>query len=248
MEGLELKNLSINISDNQNIIENLDLQIQKGSVYVLFGPNGAGKSSLIRAIGGWPSYNVSSGSIHFNDTDITSATVDKRAASGIATAFQLPPEIVGVKLRDMLKICLSKNPAEKFSDKETSMIESFNLTSFLDRDINVNFSGGEKKRAEILQLLFMKPQLMLIDEPDSGVDVQTLQFIGQQINDYLQTHNCSALIVTHQGNILEHVKVDEALVLVDKQIRCRGHPEKIFDTIKTKGYEECKKCQGKKIR
>ena len=128
--------------------------------------------------------------------------VDERAQLGIIVSFQNPPEITGVKLGDLLKLCLSKTTSDEFSAEEMAQIEAFRLTSFLNRDVNLGFSGGERKRSEILQLIFLRPKLLLLDEPDSGVDVESLKMISTEIQKYIEATGASALIITHKGDIL----------------------------------------------
>ena len=241
---LNIDNLRVK-AENLDIIESLSLEIEEGEAMFLFGPNGSGKSTLIRAIAGLNGMNTE-GKIEFNGKDITNLPINERVDIGIATSFQMPPEIVGVKLKDILKICLEKAANTDFSEEEYKLIEEFKLVDFLDRDINVDFSGGEKKRAEILQLLFLKPKLMLIDEPDSGVDMETIQFIGKKIDNYLKETNSSALIVTHQGAILENIEAKKACVLLKKQIYCLNDPQKIFEHIRKQGYEGCLTCEERK--
>lgn len=238
---LEIKKLAVDVEKGKNIIKDLDFTIENGEVYILFGPNGSGKSTLMLTVAGIN--KVKSGKILFEGKDITNLSVDKRAKMGIRTAFQLPPDIVGVKLRDILKICLGKSEKEELTKSELSMVERFRLTEFLDRDMNVNFSGGEKKRAEILQLILMKPKLMLIDEPDSGVDIQTLEFLGKEIDNYAKQNNASALIVTHHGTILNHIDARRACVLLDKEVFCYGNPKNVIRDIKLRGYEGCRRCR-----
>jgi Fe-S cluster assembly ATP-binding protein len=127
------------------------------------------------------------------------------------------------------------------------LVDKLDMTDYLDRDVNVGFSGGERKRAEVLQLLVMKPKLLLLDEPDSGVDVESLGLIAGEIQRYLEENNASALIVTHHGHILEHIKAENACVLMEGQISCYNKPEKIFNQIKEKGYSGCVECQQKNL-
>ncbi|RLI29067.1 Fe-S cluster assembly ATPase SufC [Candidatus Bathyarchaeota archaeon] len=238
---LKIEKLSVKVEGKQ-IVSNVNLTLPKGKVYAVFGPNGSGKSTLLMAVAGVPTYKIISGKILFEGEDITWMNIDERARLGIALAFQTPPEIVGVKLRDMLKICAGKKPGEEFSREELELIEAFNLKDFLDRNVNLGFSGGERKRAEVLQLLLMKPKLMLLDEPDSGVDIESLKLIGEAIQNYISESGASALLVTHQGQILEHVKADMACVLLNGSIKCYGDPYQMLENIRKYGYESCAAC------
>lgn len=242
MNLLEVKNLKVK-ADGKVILDGVNLVLKEKENYILFGPNGSGKTTLINAIIGNPTYEVASGKILFMGEDITKKGVDERAKRGISLAFQHPPEITGVKLSDMLKLCLGKDIKDDFSEEEAKMIETFKLTEFLDRDINVDFSGGERKRAEVLHMIFLKPKLLLLDEPDSGVDVDSLKLIASEIQRYIENSGSSALIVTHKGDILEYIKSEHACVLLYSKIHCFTDPKQIYETIKRSGYEECIACQ-----
>jgi Fe-S cluster assembly ATP-binding protein len=145
-------------------------------------------------------YEITAGKILFQGLDITSKGVDERAKLGIIVSFQNPPEITGVKLGDLLKLCLGKAASDEFSPLETAQIEAFRLTNFLNRDVNLGFSGGERKRSEILQLIFLKPKLLLLDEPDSGVD-ESLKMISTEIQRYVESSGASALLSLIKGGI-----------------------------------------------
>jgi Fe-S cluster assembly ATP-binding protein len=176
-------------------------------------------------------------------TDITDKSVEERAQLGMVVSFQNPPEITGVKLADLLKLCLGKAAADDFSVEEQALIDAFRLTEFLERDINVGFSGGERKRSEILQLIFLKPKLLLLDEPDSGVDVESLSLIAGELQQYLERNGSSALIITHKGDILDYIKAKYGCLLLDGQFHCFTHPTHIYEDIKKVGYEECVACR-----
>jgi Fe-S cluster assembly ATP-binding protein len=192
---------------------------------------------------GLPTYEVVSGKILFMGTDITDKNVEERARLGLVVSFQNPPEITGVKLGDLLKLCLGKTPAEDFSEAEKALIEAFKLGDFLIRDINVGFSGGERKRSEILQLIFLKPKLLLLDEPDSGVDVESLKLIATELEHYVESSGASSLIITHKGDILEYIKAKYGCILLSGQFHCFTHPMSIYEDIKRVGYEECVACR-----
>ena len=241
MEILRVENLHVEV-EGKEILKGIDFGISKNEVCVLFGPNGAGKTTLLMSILGSPNYKITDGRIIFNGMDITNLEMNERASLGIGVAFQNPPEIIGVKLRDILRICTRKRVNEELTENELKLVEKFKLTRFLDRDINVGFSGGEKKRVEILQLLSMRPKLLLLDEPDSGVDVESLRLIGNEIQRYIHETGGSALIITHHGEILEHVDAKTGFILLDGRISRRGNPGVIFHDILKSGYRECVKC------
>src|SRR3972149_3132823 len=178
---LKIKDLSVAVEDKE-IIHDVNLTIQNGETHVLFGPNGAGKSTLLMAIMGFPKYKVTKGSIIFKGKDITGLTLDERARMGIGMSFQRPPVVRGVKTRDMLEACLKKRGD---GDEIEKLAQAADLNDFLERDINYGFSGGEIKRSELMQLLAQKPELTLLDEPESGVDLVNIALIGKLINELL---------------------------------------------------------------
>jgi len=231
---LEVRNLSVEVS-GRRVLSNIDLEIPKGEVHVLFGPNGSGKSSLIMAILGFPAYRIVSGRIIFKGKDITDLPIDERVKMGISVAFQNPPAIRGVKLGEVLKHLL---PNEK---KANDLLKKVKFPQiFLERDINLGFSGGEIKKSEILQVLAHGGDFVILDEPDSGVDVENLRILGGVINDML--HERSALIITHLGIILQYINADVAHVLMNGVIACSGPPTKILGQILNEGYAWCEKC------
>jgi len=240
---LEIKGLQVGINNN-TILGGIDLHVRDGESYIVFGPNGSGKTSLLSTIMGLPPYEVVSGEIRFRGKDISRMSIDQRSKFGIVMGFQHPPEISGVKLSELLKLCLDRDPKQGFSDEERRMIEAFSLTDFLDRDINVGFSGGERKRAEILQVIFLKPKLLLLDEPDSGVDVDSLKLIVTEIQRYIEESGSSALIITHKGDILDYIDARYACVILNGKSHCFQNPREIYDKIRRSGYEKCVTCKN----
>lgn len=232
---LEVIDLSVSV-DGKKILKNVNLQVQKGEVVCLFGPNGAGKSTLLYTILGYPKYHIDSGKILFKGKDITSLSVDERVRNGIGIAFQHAPRLRGVKLIDLLK--LSGN--SKTEEEIMAYAKKFKMEEFINRDANSGFSGGEIKRSEVLQLAVSSPEFMLLDEPDSGVDIENVELLGFEINKMLQGK--SALIITHVGYILNFIKAHRAVVLYDGKIACEGDPYRILKDIKVKGYKGCVKC------
>jgi len=235
---LTIKNLYVSTPENK-IIRGLDLELKPGEIMTVFGPNGSGKSTLLKAIAGIPNYTVK-GEITLNGKDLLKLPIEKRAKLGIVLGFQQPTEITGIKLRKLLEICSGH---EEFTEDEKHLIAKLNMADFLDRDINVHFSGGEKKRAEILQLLFMKPKVLLLDEPDSGVDIESLKIIASELQDYISRTQAAAVLVTHQGVILNYIKSDRGCVLVEGKFACHEEPKKIFELITKQGYGSCIKCE-----
>jgi len=255
---LEIRDLAVEVA-GKLILKGINLHIGEGEVHALLGPNGSGKTSLIMAILGFPEYKVVRGSIKFKGVELTSLTTDERVRLGIGVAFQRPPEIRGVKLADMLILCKKTRQKKKEEAGETKAVEGEPLDEdvlnaakrlkfsedFLRRDVNLGFSGGEVKRAEILQLLIQDPDFFLFDEPDSGVDIENVELIGEVINEMLQRNKKpsqrkkSALIITHTGFIFNYVKADRAHVLLDGKIACSGMPDEIIRQIMEEGFEKC---------
>ncbi len=241
---LEIKDLSVEIEGRQ-ILHDINLNIKAGETHVLFGPNGNGKTTLLMTIMGSPKYRITRGSIVFKGRDIDSLPMDERARLGVGMSMQRPPVVRGVKTRDMVTACArGRETNEELSD----IFNSTNLNDLVDRDINYGFSGGEIKRSELAQLLAQKPDLVLLDEPESGVDLVNIALIGHLINDLLQKKHPirermrSGLIITHTGHILEYVDARTGYVLLGGTIICEGDPHEILKTIVKKGYEECRKC------
>lgn len=238
---LEIQNLKVSVG-GKLILDNINLVISRGETYMLFGENGSGKTSLIMTIMGIGNYKVESGKIIYKGEDITNWPPYERAKHGIGIMFQRPPTIRGLKLKQVLEILRhdGKDPAE--------LAAALNFSDFMDRDINLGFSGGEIKRAEILQLMVQEPDLILLDEPESGVDLVNMDLIGNSIRELLQKdlhrqREKSGLIITHSGYILDYVEADKGCVLVNNTIWCMGNPHEIFDGIRNHGYEGCLTCQ-----
>jgi Fe-S cluster assembly ATP-binding protein len=239
---LEIRDLSV-MAGRAEILHSVNMSIAEGQTYALFGPNGSGKSTLVSTVLGNPNYRVHRGSIKFNGKDITKLTVNERVKLGIATSFQLPSEIKGVTLKDMINICQSKKPGSGIDKETEKLVEKFQLSTFLDRNINVDFSGGEKKRADLLQILLMKPKFLMLDEPDSGVDIVSLKIISKEISGYIRKSNASALIITHQGEVLNYIKATKACILFQGRNHCFHSPKKILNDIRKNGYERCVSCR-----
>ena len=241
---LSIKKLTVRVEDRE-ILHNINFEIQSGETHVLFGPNGSGKSTLLMAIMGFPRYQISKGNIIFKGMDITMLPMDERARLGIGISFQRPPVVRGVRTHDMVAACLRGREKEQSISRLAGKAD---LADFLDREINYGFSGGEIKRSEMMQLLAQSPDLVLLDEPESGVDLVNIALIGELINELLEK-NCrirdrkhAGLIITHTGHILNYVNARTGYVMIDGKISCGGDPHEILATIKEKGYEECAKC------
>ena len=210
---LKLENLSVKVKDTDNLIlDNLNLNINNSEVHVIMGPNGTGKSTLSKAIMGHYKFDVVSGNIIFNDEDITNLEVNERAKKGIFLCMQDPTVIEGVSNSEFLRTARSEITGEKVNlfkfikDMESSMKDVGLDSSMLHRSLNSGFSGGEKKKNEVLQLKFLQPKFIILDELDSGLDVDSLRIACENINNYMEENpETSVLIITHYPRILEYI-------------------------------------------
>jgi len=246
---LQIEDLSVDIGDRR-IIEGLHLIVEEGETHVLLGPNGSGKSSLLLTILGYPRYKVIGGSIMFKGEDITNMPTTERIKLGVGISFQHPPAVRGVRLGDMVNVAFGKKTEDAITSDVVELANTLKFgVDFLERDVNLGFSGGEVKRSEIMQLVAQNPEFIMFDEPDSGVDVENVELIGGVMRDLLDrdkkpsARQKSGLIITHLGFILNYVKVDRAHVMMDGKIACSGNPKEIMDEIMTDGYERCRSCQ-----
>jgi len=242
---LKIEDLHVE-AGGKEILKGIDLEIRDGRTCILFGPNGSGKSTLLAAIMGLGHITVTKGRILYNDVDITRMPIDERARLGIGMMMQRPPNIVGVKLKDLVNAVAGNGEVIKKAD-------GFRMDNFLERDINVGFSGGEIKRSELMQLTAQCPQFVLLDEPESGVDLESIGLVGKKVHDLLYgTSNCdkkkvSALVITHTGQILDYIGADHAYILVDGKIKCSGRPVDLLKDIRERGYRECIQCRMVKM-
>lgn len=228
--SLQIKNLHVSV-DDKKILKGIDLEIRPGQVLALMGPNGSGKSSLCQAIMGHPNYQITQGKLNFNNHDLKKLSIEKRSKLGIALSWQNSPTIKGVKFNNFLK---------KISQQDFNYDLGKKL---LNRQMGLNFSGGEKKIAEIMQILSLKTKLVLLDEIDSGLDLENIKVISQLIKQELIKKKVSIIIVTHGGEILNWIKPDKTIVIVDGEIVCENKDYKeVLETIKKYGYEKCKRC------
>ncbi len=249
---LLIEDLQVEISGKM-ILQHIDLEIPPGETHILFGPNGSGKTSLLMTIMGYPQYKVVSGKITFKGEDITHSPINERAELGIGISYQRPPTINGLKTRQMLKLCANGRDVD-----ENKIANHLKFEGFLDRDVNAGFSGGEIKRSELLQLMAQNPDLMLFDEPESGVDLESIALVGETIAVLLQKNGSRAedkskmktklertkmgLIITHTGYILDYVSADRGQVLYNGKLSCISNPREILHCIGESGYLECVRC------
>jgi Fe-S cluster assembly ATP-binding protein len=240
---LDVTNLNAGLEDGKKILDDLNIQIGQGEVHVLMGPNGAGKSSLGNVLMGNPVYKVTGGKILFKGQDITDEAVDKRAKLGMFMSFQAPLEVPGISLESFIRSALQQKTGEhvklfQFQKELKACMELLNMNpDYAKRDLNVGFSGGERKKSEILQLLMLKPDFAILDETDSGLDVDAVRFVAKGIEEYRRITKGSLLIITHTAKILEGLPVDKTHVIVKGHIVKTGDGE-LFKTINEKGFED----------
>ncbi len=238
---LEVKNLKVSV-DGSVILDGLSMTIGSGEIHVLMGPNGAGKSTLVNTIMGHPQYKVEGGSILFEGKDITRAPADERARLGLFLSFQSPEEVPGVSLENFMRtsrVAVTGKPVKLFAyqkELKQRMAELGMDESYASRYLNVGFSGGEKKKSEILQMLMLNPKLAILDETDSGLDVDAVKIVSQGVEKFKNSEN-SLLIITHNTKILEFLKVDRVHVLMDGRIVTTGGAG-LIDRINESGFQQ----------
>ncbi len=240
-ELLNIKDLKVNVGEKE-ILKGVDLTINENETHVLMGPNGTGKSTLGYAVMGNPKYEITGGSITFKGEDITELPVNERAKKGIFLSFQTPIEIPGVTLSGFIRSGLERKTGKRirffeFKKKLAETMELLNMDpSYGDRDLNVGFSGGEKKKAEILQMLMLEPSLAILDETDSGLDVDAVRTVSKGISLYKERCQGSLIIITHSTRILQSLTVDKAHVM-EKGVIVRNGGGELVDKINEKGFE-----------
>ncbi len=233
MKNILLKVEKLWVKGNEKeILKGINFQIKKGEIQALLGPNASGKSTFAQVILGKPKYKVTKGKIFFEGKNITKFPPEKRVKLGLSLVWQSPPTVEGVKLSKLLK---------KISKKSIDIKEAKEL---LEREINLDFSGGEKKISELLQVISLKPKLVVFDEIDSGLDLERLKRIAKIIKRELINKKVSVLLITHWGQILHYLEPEITNVMLDGKIICKEKDfKKVFKVIRKYGYEKCKKCQ-----
>ncbi len=237
MSLLEIKDLHVE-AGGREILKGVTMNLEEGETCVLFGPNGSGKSTLLASIMGYGMTNVTSGQILFKGVDITHMPVDQRAKLGIGMMMQRPPNVIGVTLGNLVNATLKNGKGEAGLEKE------FKMQDFLDRDVNVGFSGGEIKRSELMQLSAQAPDFVMLDEPESGVDLENIGLIGRKVHHLIygtdegdeRLKEVSAFVITHTGQIMDYIGADKAYVLVHGKIAKVGDPIEVLEDIKNNGY------------
>lgn len=240
---LEIKNLHIEVN-NKKIIKGLNLSIKAGEKHAIMGPNGSGKSTLAKVIAGHPLYKITQGSIHFKDKDITDLPPEKRAQEGVFLAFQYPLEIPGVNNLDFLRLAFNaqlKHQGKKeldplnFFEFITEKVKNIDLNNeFLNRNVNEGFSGGEKKKNEILQMCLLNKTLSILDETDSGLDIDALKSIAKSINDFFN-QNKSIILITHYQRLLDYIIPDFIHIMKDGEIIKTGNAH-LAQQLEKDGY------------
>ena len=247
---LEIKNLFVKLADdNKKILNNFNLKINSGEIHVIMGPNGTGKSTLSKVIFNNTKYQITSGDILFEEKSIKGLKTDEIARLGLFLSNQLPPEIDGVTTSDFLRTAINEKeemPLMTYINKITKASEDLHFEkNMIHRNLNKGFSGGEKKKNEILQLKMLEPKFIILDEIDSGLDVDSLKIVCDNINEYLKNHKeASLLIITHYPRILEFIKPDFVHVMTDGQITSTGSYELALE-IEKNGYKDYKNSANK---
>ena len=239
-EILNVSQLKVGVEDKE-ILHGVDLSLNKGETHVLMGPNGAGKSTLGYALMGNPRYEILGGKVTFNGEDLLSKNVAERSQAGLFLSFQNPIEVPGITLGNFIRSSMEQRGKKmtyfKFKKLLQEKMEFLQMDpSYMDRDLNVGFSGGEKKKAEILQLLMLKPDLAILDETDSGLDVDAVRIVSKGIEEYMRETNGSLLIITHSTRILDNLNVDYTHVCVNGHIIETGDGS-LVEKINEGGYE-----------
>ena len=238
---LSVRGLTASV-DEKTILHGVNLDVAAGETHVLMGPNGAGKSTLGHLVMGDPAYSVDEGSIFFDGQDVTELSCDKRSRAGLFLSFQAPVEIPGVPLSSFLRATIAgreglEMKGKQFRRRVTELAGELNMdVSYLNRELGVGFSGGEKKKVEMLQLLLLQPKLAILDETDSGLDVDALGVVSRGMDAYRKQTDGSLLIITHNTRILEHLKVDRVNVMVNDRI-VREDDASLIPWIDANGFD-----------
>ena len=246
MSVLEIKNLQVSVvtdAGNKEILRGVDLTIRSGETHAIMGPNGSGKSTLAYSIAGHPKYLITGGSVTLDGADVLEMTVDERAKAGFFLAMQYPVEVPGVSVSNFLRTAVTaiRGEAPKvrtWVGEVKAAMASLNIdTAFSERNVNEGFSGGEKKRHEILQMELLKPKIAILDETDSGLDVDALRIVSEGVNRVKANSELGVMLITHYTRILRYIKPDFVHVFANGKIVEEGGPE-LADKLEEKGYAE----------
>jgi|UniRef100_UPI004048FE91 Fe-S cluster assembly ATP-binding protein len=246
MSVLEIKNLQVSVvtdAGNKEILRGVDLTIKSGETHAIMGPNGSGKSTLAYSIAGHPKYLITGGSVTLDGTDVLEMSVDERAKAGLFLAMQYPVEVPGVSVSNFLRTAVTaiRGEAPKvrtWVGEVKEAMASLNIdTTFSERNVNEGFSGGEKKRHEILQMELLRPKIAILDETDSGLDVDALRIVSEGVNRVKANSDLGVMLITHYTRILRYIKPDFVHVFANGKIVEEGGPE-LADKLEEKGYAE----------
>ncbi|CAB4646603.1 unannotated protein [freshwater metagenome] len=246
MSVLEIKNLQVSVvtdAGNKEILKGVDLTIKSGETHAIMGPNGSGKSTLAYSIAGHPKYIITGGSVTLDGADVLEMSVDERAKAGLFLAMQYPVEVPGVSVSNFLRTAVTaiRGEAPKvrtWVGEVKEAMAALNIdTAFSERNVNEGFSGGEKKRHEILQMELLKPKIAILDETDSGLDVDALRIVSEGVNRVKQNSDLGVMLITHYTRILRYIKPDFVHVFANGKIVEEGGPE-LADKLEEKGYAE----------
>jgi Fe-S cluster assembly ATP-binding protein len=247
MSTLEIRDLHVSVTDaageSQQILRGVDLAVRAGQTHAIMGPNGSGKSTLAFAIAGHPKYQVTQGSITLDGEDVLTMSVDARARAGLFLAMQYPAEVPGVSVSNFLRTAMTavRGEAPKlrvFLKEMRAAMTALSIDpTFAERNVNEGFSGGEKKRHEILQLELLDPKIAILDETDSGLDIDALRVVADGVNRFRAKEGHGVLLITHYTRILRYIQPDFVHVFVGGRIVKQGGPE-LADELETSGYEE----------
>ncbi|GAA1410822.1 Fe-S cluster assembly ATPase SufC [Oerskovia jenensis] len=245
MSTLEIRDLHVSVETKEGpkpILRGVDLTINAGETHAIMGPNGSGKSTLAYSIAGHPKYTITSGTVTLDGEDVLAMTVDERARAGMFLAMQYPVEVPGVSVSNFLRTAKTaidgEAPALRTWVKDVKgAMENLRMdSSFAERSVNEGFSGGEKKRHEILQMELLKPSIAILDETDSGLDVDALRIVSEGVNRAKESTDVGVLLITHYTRILRYIKPDFVHVFVDGRIAEEGGPE-LADRLENEGYD-----------
>ena len=246
MSVLEIKNLQVSVvtdAGNKEILRGVDITIKSGETHAIMGPNGSGKSTLAYSIAGHPKYTITGGSVTLDGADVLEMSVDERAKAGLFLAMQYPVEVPGVSVSNFLRTAVTaiRGEAPKvrtWVGEVKAAMASLNMdTAFSERNVNEGFSGGEKKRHEILQMELLKPKIAILDETDSGLDVDALRIVSEGVNRVKANSELGVMLITHYTRILRYIKPDFVHVFANGKIVEEGGPE-LADKLEEKGYAE----------
>jgi Fe-S cluster assembly ATP-binding protein len=244
MSVLEIKNLQVSVitdAGNKEILTGVDLTVKSGETHAIMGPNGSGKSTLAYSIAGHPKYEITGGSVTLDGIDVLEMSVDERAKAGLFLAMQYPVEVPGVSVSNFLRTAVTaiRGEAPKLRTwigEVKEVMASLNIdTNFSERNVNEGFSGGEKKRHEILQMELLKPKIAILDETDSGLDVDALRIVSEGVNRVKSNSNLGVMLITHYTRILRYLKPDYVHVFANGKIVEEGGPE-LADKLEEQGY------------